>query len=134
MKKIAAVAAMLAAGVPLFAADPRLAAMEGPGRRTPGVPSFEMDRNNDGKTDCRFFIDSKGRKTYEEYDFNYDGLMDDFYYYAEGTLDREEIDSDFNGKIDIWITLYQGKYIRRIEQDRNGDGKPDAVTDYDRKK
>jgi len=35
-----------------------------------------------------------------------------------------EIDSGFNGKIDIWIYLLEGKYIQRYERDTTGSGKP----------
>jgi hypothetical protein len=134
MKKTAAVAPMLFAGILLFASDTRLTGSAGPGRSDLGVPSYEADRDKDGNVDHRIFNDNKGRRVYEEMDYNYDGMMDDFYYYKEGQLDREEIDSDFNGKVDSWIYLYQGKYIKRIEQDKDGDGKPDAITDYDKKK
>lgn len=134
MKKTAAIAPMLLVGILLSAADSRLPGGAGPGRSDLGVPGYEADRDKDGRVDHRIFNDNKGRRLYEELDFNYDGRMDDFYYYKDGELEREEIDSDYNGKVDVWIALYQGKYIRRIEQDKNGDGKPDAVTDYDKKK
>jgi len=134
MKKTAAIVWMSLLGFALFAADARLSGTAGPGRADLGAPSYEADRNSDGNVDYRIFNDAKGRKVYEEYDYDYDGRMDDFYYYKEGQLDREEIDSDSNGKIDVWIVLYQGKYIRRIEQDKDGDGKPDAITDYDKVK
>jgi len=134
MKKTALTAPLLLFGFLLFASDTRLASAVGPGRSDLGAASYEADRDKDGNVDHRIFNDTKGRKVYEEYDYNYDGRMDDLYYYKDGQLDREEIDSDFNGQVDIWITLYLGKYIRRIEQDKDGDGKPDAVTDYDKKK
>ncbi len=56
--------------------------------------------------------------------------MDTFYYYTGGVLQRVEIDSHFNGKVDIWITILDGTYIQKWEQDTTGDGKPDVVHDY----
>ena len=38
-----------------------------------------------------------------------DGKMDTFYYYKEGVLQRVEIDSKVNGKMDIWVYLMDGE-------------------------
>ena len=43
---------------------------------------------------------------------------------------REEIDSNFDGKADIWIYLYKGIYIKKYEKDTDFDGKVDIVKDY----
>ncbi len=78
------------------------------------------------------FLDSD-QLLYEEFDFNYDGDMDDFYYFEEGTLSRQEIDTNFDRQIDMWIYLHEGMYVSRIERDLDFDGKVDRVTDYDKK-
>jgi len=95
----------------------------------PGAPNatIELDRNGDGKVDYRVVYDAKGKVLREEMDYNYDGVMDTFYYYADGVLSRVEIDSKNNGKIDIWVYLLEGKYIQRYERDTTGSGKPDVV-------
>ncbi len=90
----------------------------------------DMDRNDDGTTDYTIFFDQKGKKEHEEFDFNYDGKMDDYLYYAEGIASREEIDSNFDGKIDVWVYLVNGIYVKKYERDLNGDGKPDVVKDF----
>jgi hypothetical protein len=94
-----------------------------------GVPNgiLEIDRNEDGIVDYKVFNDARGRVAREELDFNFDGKMDTFYFYRDGQLEREEIDSDFDGGVDIWVHIIQGKYIERYERDTNGDGKPDLV-------
>jgi hypothetical protein len=95
----------------------------------PGSPNatIELDRNGDGKVDYRVVYDAKGRVLREEMDFNYDGVMDTFYYYVDGVLSRVEIDSKNSGKIDIWVYLLEGKYIQRYERDTTGSGKPNIV-------
>jgi hypothetical protein len=65
---------------------------------------------------------------HEELDFNHDGKMDTFYYYKSGRLQRVEIDSKGNGKIDIWVYLMDdGESVQRYERDTTGSGKPDVV-------
>ncbi len=96
----------------------------------PPLPPLEQDRNGDGKVDYTAVQYARCTMVSEEFDFNYDGVMDDFYYYKDGVFVREEIDSDFNGKIDIWIYLADGKYVERWERDTDGDGKPDKSRSY----
>jgi hypothetical protein len=97
-----------------------------------GAPNsmVEIALTPDGPIDYRVYYDRRGSLSREELDFNHDGKMDTFYYYKSGVLERVEIDSKFNGKIDIWIYLLEGKYIRRYERDTTGSGKPDVVKDF----
>ena len=112
-----------------------------PGSMTPPAPtpllpqgapngSVELDRDGDGHVDYRVYYDAKGRVAREELDFNFDGKMDTFYYYKDGVLQREELDTRFNGKIDISVYLLDGTYVQRYERDLDGDGKPDVVRDF----
>ena len=78
---------------------------------------LEFDKNKDGKIDQFMILDAKGNKIYEELDFNLDGEMDDFCFYANGVLEKELIDSNFDGKIDLWVYLQKGIYIERYERD-----------------
>ncbi|HTP57496.1 MAG TPA: hypothetical protein VMM82_01175 [Spirochaetia bacterium] len=97
-----------------------------------GAPngSVELDRNGDGVVDYRVYYDARGKVAREELDFNFDGKMDTFYYYKDGVLQREELDTRFNGQIDIWVYLLEGTYVQRYERDLDGDGKPDIVRDF----
>jgi len=80
-----------------------------------------VDRNGDGKIDYALKQDKNGTKICEAFDCNYDGRMDNFYFYETGVLARQEIDTKFVGKIDLWVYLYQGVYISAYER-ANSDG------------
>ena len=99
----------------------------GPPAPTPLLPqgaangSVELDRDGDGRVDYRVYYDAKGQVAREELDFNFDGKMDTFYYYKDGVLQREELDTRFNGKIDLVVYLLDGTYVQRYERlDENG--------------
>lgn len=65
-----------------------------------------------------------------EVDRNYDELPDRFEHYnADGTVDRIETDTDFNGKIDEWV-YYKNGIVEKAEKDTNGDGKADTWMKY----
>ena len=93
-------------------------------------PRVEVDTNDDGRIDYVLVNFPGGLPEHEEFDYNFDGTMDDFVYYKDGLAVREEIDSDYDGRIDIWVHLSEGKYIRRWERDLDGDGKPDKSQDF----
>ena len=85
------------------------------------VVGLSLDRNYDQQVDYTVEYDVDNRKVREEMDFNYDGRMDDFYFFEAGQLVREEVDSNFDGHIDVWVSL-EGQYIRSYEADRDFDG------------
>ena len=85
------------------------------------VTGLSLDRNFDEQVDYTVEYDADNRKTREEMDFNFDGRMDDFYFFEEGKLVRQEVDSNFDGRIDVWVSL-EGQYIRGYEMDRDFDG------------
>lgn len=90
----------------------------------------EVDRNGDKVIDYRVSYDRSGRVAREELDYDFDGTMDTFYYYTDGVLQREEIDTRNKGRIDIWVFLVGGDQVQRYERDTDGDGKPDVVRDF----
>jgi hypothetical protein len=89
------------------------------------------DRDEDGRIDYAVKIDERGYKLREAMDFNFDGHMDDFYFYANDVLQRQELDSNFDCRVDIWIYLWRGVYVRKWERDTNYDGIVDITRDYD---
>jgi hypothetical protein len=95
-----------------------------------GQSWMKSDRDEDGNTDYAVQLDRKGNLKKEVMDFNYDGYMDDFYFFEEGKLVREEIDSNFDNKIDIWVYVTDNVYIERYERDTDFDGEIDEVTDF----
>ncbi len=94
-------------------------------------PWIKVDMNGDGKVDHVLLIDDVGDRIEEAMDFNKDGLMDVFYYYHKGALKFQHIDSNYDQKIDVWITLKEGIYIQKYIIDTDFDGKPDIEKDYD---
>jgi hypothetical protein len=91
---------------------------------------LEFDKNSDKKIDQLMILDAKGNKLYEELDFNLDGEMDDFCFYSNGVLEKELIDSNFDGKIDLWVYLKKGIYVERYERDTDFDGTIDFVKEF----
>lgn len=91
-----------------------------------------LDRNEDGTPDYAVRTNDSGQKVYEAMDFNYDGRMDDFYFYENDVLQRQELDSNFDEQIDIWIYLRRGVYITMWERDRDFDGIIDDRERYGR--
>jgi len=95
---------------------------------------LDFDKNNDGKIDQTMVLDSKGNKLYEELDFDFDGEMDDFCFYANGVLERELVDTNFDGRIDLWVYMRKGVYVERYERDRDYDGVVDLVKEFGKPK
>ena len=91
---------------------------------------IRTDRDEDGNFDYNLRVNEMGRKMYEELDFNYDGAMDDFYYYSDGVLERREIDSNYDEDIDIWVYIHEGVYIERYEMDKDFDGEVDTIETF----
>jgi hypothetical protein len=65
-----------------------------------------------------------------EVDTNLDGVKDVVRTYNErGEALRETADSDFDGKVDTWVTFTRGK-IAKVSVDHNKSGKPDEIRVY----
>jgi len=65
-----------------------------------------------------------------EVDTNLDGMKDVVRTYDEkGESLREQADSNYDGRIDTWITFARGR-MAKVEVDRNGDGQPDETKYY----
>ncbi len=56
--------------------------------------------------------------------------MDDFYFYRNEVLYREELDTNYDGNIDLWIYMFDGVRIERYERDTNYDGTIDVVREF----
>ena len=88
------------------------------------------DRDGDGLIDYALRLNEDVQKVREAMDFNHDGMMDNFYFYANDVLIREELDTNYDGAIDLWIFLHRGVYVERYERDTDFDGIPDIIKDY----
>ena len=95
-----------------------------------GITFMKFDRDFNGSVDYAVKIDEIGNKLYEEMDYNYDGAMDDYYYYIEGVLIRREVDTNFDSVIDLWVYLREGVYVEKYERDTDFDGEVDLVRKF----
>ncbi len=94
--------------------------------------TISSDTDFDGNVDSVLKLDEFRNSLYEESDYNSDGIMDNFYYYENGVVIRQEVDSNFDGKIDVWVYITNsGKSISRYEKDLNYDGVVDKVKEFE---
>jgi hypothetical protein len=89
----------------------------------------EIDTNLDGIKDIVRTYNEKGESLHEEADTNYDGKIDTWITFSGGRIAKEELDSDFDGNADVW-KYYVGGQLSRIQRDANHDGKPDQWEFY----
>lgn len=80
------------------------------------------DSSGNGRIDYALRLNDRGDKRMEANDFNGDGLMDDFYYYQNGVLHRQELDTNFDGVVDLWIFMHDGVRVAGYERDSDYDG------------
>lgn len=111
----------------------------GPSRcNAQGKRVVKLDLNQDKQPDVWKIYKSKveqGAKvdvlTCKERDLNFDGRKDIWYYYdADGNIQKEEMDLDFDGSTDLVTIRRAGKVVRQ-EMDTNHDGKPDVWKQYE---
>lgn len=88
------------------------------------------DTDDDGRIDYALQLDDASEKRYEAMDFNGDGLMDDFYIYRGGVLAAEQLDTNFDGSIDLWIFMHDGIRVRGYQRDTDYDGTVDLVKEF----
>ncbi|WP_437878729.1 hypothetical protein [Sorangium sp. So ce513] len=89
----------------------------------------EIDTNFDGVKDVVRRYNDKGESLHEESDSNYDGRIDTWLTFAGGRLAEVRLDTDRDGNPDEW-KYYSGGKLVRIKRDTNRDGKPDVWEIY----
>ncbi len=89
-----------------------------------------FDTNKDGEIDYLVVTDADSVKILESIDFNHDGTMDDLYFYSNGIIVRQEVDSNYDYKIDIWVYIKDGSSVEMYEQDTDFDGTIDKVKKF----
>jgi len=89
----------------------------------------EIDTNLDGIKDVVRTFNAKGEAQHEEADTNYDGKIDVWMNFVGGRLAEEDEDANHDGKPDVWKYYVSGQ-LSRIKRDRNGDGNPDVWEIY----
>ena len=89
------------------------------------------DLNKDGKPDAWSYISGKV-VTRQELDVNFDGKVDSIYVYDENGKVKEEIlDTNYDGKMDNW-RYYDNGSLTLDEADSNYNGKIDVWIYVDR--
>ena len=89
----------------------------------------EVDTNLDGVKDVVRTFNEKGEPLHEEADSDYDGKVDTWITFANGRVGKEVLDTNGDGKPDVWKFYTNGK-LSRIQRDTNGDGNPDVWEIY----
>lgn len=93
---------------------------------------ISTDTNFDSSVDSKVALDVMRLTVFEETDYNLDGIMDNFYYYDNGFVVRQEVDSNYDQKIDVWVYITNsGKSISRYEKDLDFDGVVDKVKEFE---
>lgn len=92
----------------------------------------ETDLNWDSRIDVRAWFDDSGVLSREEMDGDFDGRVDWIDHYQVGTRAMSEIDSNFDGTFDLF-KYYEANVMRRKERDTNNDGKIDQWEYFDDK-
>ncbi len=92
-------------------------------------PPSEIDYDRDGRAD-QFFYYFGERLERIEMDRNRDGKIDQTLYYGlDGIIARNEMDDDFDGRIDGHARYKYGQIID-IDVDADGDGRPEYRAEY----
>jgi hypothetical protein len=89
----------------------------------------EIDTNFDGVKDVVRRYNDKGESIAEEADSNYDGRIDTWITFVKGRLAEVKLDTNYDGKPDEWKYYTNGK-LSRVVRDANHDGKPDTWEIY----
>ena len=89
----------------------------------------EIDTNLDGIKDVVRTFNAKGEALHEEADSNYDGKIDVWINFVGGRMSEEDLDTNNDGKINVWKYYLDG-VLSRVKRDTNFDGKPDVWEIY----
>jgi hypothetical protein len=90
----------------------------------------EVDTNLDGVKDVMRTYTDKGEPLNELADTNFDGKIDTWITFARGRIVKVQLDKSGRGQPDEW-KFYVGGKLARAQRDTNGDGKPDQWEIYD---
>jgi hypothetical protein len=89
----------------------------------------EIDTNLDGIKDVVRTFNSKGEALHEEADTDYDGKIDVWVDFVDGRMSVEKIDTNHDGRPDVWKYYVNGQ-LSRVQRDTNHEGKPDVWEIY----
>jgi hypothetical protein len=90
----------------------------------------EVDSNLDGVKDVVRTFNDKGESLRELADSDFDGKIDTWITFARGRMAKVELDANHDGNPDEFRYYVQGK-LARLQRDTNRDGKPDVWEIYE---
>jgi hypothetical protein len=89
----------------------------------------EVDLNFDHRADATRLFDDQARLTLEQLDLDFDGRIDQQVFYEAGKPMRKELDTNFDRMTDTWLWC-DGPYLGRLERDRGKKGQVDTWEQY----
>lgn len=91
----------------------------------------EVDRNLDGVKDVVRTYNDKGEALHEKADTDYDGRMDTWITFARGRIGKVEVDTSGDGLPNEFRYYVEGQ-LSRVQRDTNRDSKPDVWEIYEK--
>lgn len=87
----------------------------------------QTDYDRDGRKDYVVAFTRKGAKSFEKFDYDYDGTFDAFHQYdpKSGRLFEIQRETGFDGRYDITEVYDENEQLKAVKHDRNADGEPD---------
>ena len=89
-----------------------------------------MDLNKDGREDIRSYFNSKDNLIREEIDADFDGRVDINDHYKNGERTKSEIDTNSDGTYDLFH-FFEKNILVKKEQDTDYNGKLDLCSKLD---
>jgi antitoxin component YwqK of YwqJK toxin-antitoxin module len=89
----------------------------------------ERDLNFDGRKDLFRYYNDEGEVIQEEIDLDFDGKIDVTVSFENGEIVEQQYDTDYDNIVDIWI-YFEGGVPIRAEHDSDKDGKIDTWEYY----
>jgi hypothetical protein len=88
-----------------------------------------IDVNFDGRSDVLRYFAADGSIEREEHDFDFDGKVDQVAWFEGGAVKERLLDTNFDSMFDTWLEC-SGSAVVTIERDRRRTGYPDVWETY----
>ena len=104
-------------------------------RRSGGGPGEylackEVDLNHDGRDDLWTHYAPSGERVLEEMDLDFDGRVDVVSFWSADKVARQQMDTDFDGRPDVF-RYFESDKLSRVERDTDRDGRVDQREFYE---
>lgn len=88
-----------------------------------------LDLNHDGRQDLWIYFDSQGHRQREELDLDFDGRLDLVTTHRGDGLRTKELDTNFDGRADTW-QHFRKDVLEQVWRDRDSDGRVEVWEYY----